>query len=559
MTVARETPPSAFERWRSATLAPFSHRAFALFWWASLVSSFGSLIQTVGASWLMTTIAPSPDMIALVQTAGALPFFFLSLIAGAFADTRDRRAIMIFSQVLMLVASAVLAAIALFGSISPLLLLGLTFLIGCGTAIFAPAWQASIGELVPRTQIASAVMANAVGFNLARSLGPAIGGLIVATAGAAVAFVVNAASYIGMLATVIWWRPQRVRGTLPPEPLGSALSAGIRYVRLSPHLIAILARCLLFAIPMAATPALMPVVARDLLGGDARTYGLLLGGFGLGALLGALSSAALRSRFSSDALLRTLSALAFVAMLAIGQGRFTALTLVAHVLAGATWTLGLANFNIAVQLSSPRWVMGRMLATYQTIAFAGLAFGSWAWGELAERLGLREALTVAALVALVSLVAARWLPVSVASLGSLDPHGGPEVASPRVEIHPASGPIVVTITYRVPAQNAAEFVEVINELGRIRRRDGARRWSVCQDIDEPQFWVERFESPTWIDYLRRQTRMTLADVQVRDRMRQLIIGERGTVRRTIERPSGSEPLGSAHQRPEALDDTSSHS
>ncbi len=558
MTVARETPPSAFERWRSATLAPFSHRAFALFWWASLVSSFGSLIQTVGASWLMTTIAPSPDMIALVQTAGALPFFFLSLIAGAFADTRDRRAIMIFSQVLMLVVSAVLAAIALIGSISPALLLGLTFLIGCGTAIFAPAWQASIGDLVPRTQIASAVMANAVGFNLARSVGPAIGGLIVATAGAAVAFVVNAASYIGMLATVIWWRPQRVRGTLPPEPLGSALSAGIRYVRLSPHLVAILARCLLFAIPMAATPALMPVVARDLLGGDARTYGLLLGGFGLGALLGALSSAALRSRFSSDALLRTLSALAFVAMLAIGQGRLAALTLVAHVLAGATWTLGLANFNIAVQLSSPRWVMGRMLATYQTIAFAGLAFGSWAWGEFAELLGLREALTVAALVALVSLVVARWLPVSVASLGSLDPHGGPEAASPRVELHPASGPIVVTITYRVPAQNAAEFIEVINELGRIRRRDGARRWSVCQDIDEPQFWVERFESPTWIDYLRRQTRMTLADVQVRDRMRQLIIGERGTVRRTIERPSGSEPLGSAQQRPEALDDTSSH-
>jgi predicted MFS family arabinose efflux permease len=458
----------------------------------------------------------------------------------------------------MLVVSAVLAAIALIGSISPALLLGLTFLIGCGTAIFAPAWQASIGDLVPRTQIASAVMANAVGFNLARSVGPAIGGLIVATAGAAVAFVVNAASYIGMLATVIWWRPQRVRGTLPPEPLGSALSAGIRYVRLSPHLVAILARCLLFAIPMAATPALMPVVARDLLGGDARTYGLLLGGFGLGALLGALSSAALRSRFSSDALLRTLSALAFVAMLAIGQGRLAALTLVAHVLAGATWTLGLANFNIAVQLSSPRWVMGRMLATYQTIAFAGLAFGSWAWGEFAELLGLREALTVAALVALVSLVVARWLPVSVASLGSLDPHGGPEAASPRVELHPASGPIVVTITYRVPAQNAAEFIEVINELGRIRRRDGARRWSVCQDIDEPQFWVERFESPTWIDYLRRQTRMTLADVQVRDRMRQLIIGERGTVRRTIERPSGSEPLGSAQQRPEALDDTSSH-
>lgn len=557
VTVARDKP-SAFERWRSATLAPFSHRAFALFWWASLVSSFGSLIQTVGASWLMTTIAPSPDMIALVQTAGALPFFFLSLFAGAFADTRDRRAIMIFSQVLMLVASAVLAAVTLLGDISPPLLLALTFLIGCGTAIFAPAWQSSIGELVPRSQIASAVMANAVGFNLARSIGPAIGGVIVAAAGAAVAFVVNALSYIGMLATVLWWKPQHSRATLPPEPLLSALSAGVRYVRLSPNLLAILARCLLFSIPMAATPALMPVVARDLLGGDARTYGLLLGGFGIGAMCGALSSAALRSRFSSDKLLRILSGLACVAMVTNGQSTVAALTLVAHVLAGATWTLGLANFNIAVQLSSPRWVTGRMLATYQTVAFAGMALGSWGWGQIADGIGLRESLTLAGLAALVSLALAPWLPISVASLGSLDPHGGPEVAPPKVDLHPASGPIAVTITYRVPAENAAEFIEVINELGRIRRRDGARRWSASQDIDDPMYWVERFESPTWIDYLRRQQRMTLADQDVRNRMRELIIGERGTVRRMIERPSGSEPLGGPQQRGEPLDDTSSH-
>lgn len=550
---------TAFERWRSATLAPFSHRAFAYFWWASMVSSFGSLIQTVGASWLMTTLAPSPDMIALVQTAGTLPFFFLSLIAGAFADTRDRRSIMLFSQLLMLVASVVLAVVALRGAITPAWLLGLTFLIGCGTAVFAPAWQSSIGEQVPRHQLASAVMANAVGFNLARSLGPALGGVIVAAAGAAAAFVINAVSYLGMLATLIWWKPVRPRSTLPPEPIATAMAAGIRYVSLSPHLLAILARCLLYAIPMAATPALMPVVARDLLGGGARTYGLLLGGFGIGAMLGALFSASLRSRMSSDTLLRILSGLAFVAMLTIGQSTYAALTLLALVLAGSVWTLGLANFNIAVQLSSPRWVTGRMLATYQTVAFAGMAFGSWGWGVLAVQIGIRESMSLAALAALVSLAVARWVPVSVASLGSLDPHAGAEIAQPTVEIHPASGPIVITITYRVPLENAAEFIDVINELGRIRRRDGARRWSVCQDIDDPQYWVERFESPTWLDYLRRQGRPTLADQDVRHRLLELIHGERGTVRRQIERPSGSEPLGTAQSRPEPLDDTSSHS
>src|SRR5512137_2774338 len=215
---------SHFERWRRATLAPFEHRTFTLFWCAWLVSSFGGMIQTVGASWLMLTIAPSADQVALVQTAGALPFFFLSLIAGALADTRDRRTIMLASQVFTLLASIALAVMTLAGAVTPSLLLLLTFMIGCGTAVLAPAWQASIGDIVPRSQIAPAVMANAVGFNLARSLGPAIGGAIVAAVGAAVAFIVNAVSYLGIIAALLQWKPQRVRSDLPPEPLGAAIA-----------------------------------------------------------------------------------------------------------------------------------------------------------------------------------------------------------------------------------------------------------------------------------------------------------------------------------------------
>ena len=230
-----------------------------MFWWATLVSSLGSLIQSVGAAWLMTTIAPSADRVALVQTAGALPFFFFSLIAGAYADTHDRRFIMLASQFVMLAAAITLASLAWFGQVTPELLLGLTFLIGCGTAAFAPAWQASIGEQVPRDLIPSAIMANAVGFNMARSVGPAIGGVIVAAAGVALAFIINAVSYLGTLAALFWWRPVRAKNPLPPEPLGAAIAAGARYVRLSPHLMAILARCALFAIPMAAAPALMPI------------------------------------------------------------------------------------------------------------------------------------------------------------------------------------------------------------------------------------------------------------------------------------------------------------
>jgi len=543
MTVEAEDKTSRFERWRSATLAPFEHRAFALFWWASLASSFGSMIQTVGASWLMTTIAPSADQVALVQTANALPYFFLSLVAGALADTRDRRSIMLVSQILALLASGALAIVMLAGGITPSTLLGLTFLIGCGGAAFAPAWQASIGDQVSRTQIAPAVMANAVGFNLARSLGPAIGGVIVAAVGAAAAFIINAVSYLGIIATLVWWRPRRVRSELPPEPLGTAIAAGVRYVSLSPHLLAILLRCVLYTIPIAAVMALMPIVARDLLGGGAATYGILLGGFGVGAMLGALSSATLRGRFTSDALLRILSALACVAMVGIGQSRWAALTLLAHVLAGAVWTQGFANFNIAVQLSSPRWVTGRMLATYQTIAFAGIALGSWWWGHFANTAGVRESLTVAGVASLLSLVAARWLPIEVERLGSLDPRARVELAPPSVDIHPASGPIVVVIEHRVRPENAVEFVAVINEIGRIRRRDGARAWSISQDIDTLDRWVERFECPTWVDYLRWRTRPTESDQAVRARLNRLVFDERASVRRLVVRPPGAQPLG----------------
>jgi MFS family permease len=551
--------PSGFERWRRATLEPFSQRVFAAFWFATLVSSLGTLIQSVGASWLMATIAPSPDMVALVQVAGALPFFFFSLIAGAYADTHDRRTTMLASQWLMLIVSAALAGITLAGQITPTWLLVLTFLLGCGSAAFAPAWQSSIGDQVPRAQIPSAVMANAVGFNLARSVGPAIGGVIVAAAGAAAAFVINAFSYIGMLVTLLWWKPDRPRNPLPPEPLATAMHAGVRYVLLSPHLLAILARCLLFAVPMAAVPALMPIVARDLLEGGAPTFGILLAGFGIGAMGAALSSAALRARFSSDAVLRAICVVAFVAMVVIGQSRSFALTLLAHVMAGSVWTLGLATFNITVQMSSPRWVTGRTLAIYQTVAFGGMALGSWAAGELATLVGLRQTITAAGVAALGTLLVARWLPVAVASTGSLDPQATAAVRPPHVEIHDASGPIVVTITYRVPAHNAVAFLEIINEIGRVRRRDGARRWSVCQDIDDPVYWVERFESPTWLDYLRRQSRPTQADQELRQRMLGLIIGEQGIVRRMVERPSGSEPLGSDPSRPEPMDDTSGHS
>jgi len=234
--------------------------------------------------------------------------------------------------------------------------------------------------------------------------------------------------------------------------------------------------------------------------------------------------------------------------------------LLAAVLTGSAWTLAFANLNVAVQLSSPRWVTGRMLAMYQTVVFASIALGSWTWGHFATTAGVREALTVAGLCSLVSLVAARWLPIAIEELGSLDPRERGTLAPPSVQINSTSGPIVVVIEYRVPSENAVEFVEVINEVGRIRRRDGARAWSISQDVDAVDLWVERFECPTWLDYLRWRTRPTESDQAMRERLVRLIAGEHGKVRRLVVRPPGSDPLRppSATTEPEPKQDRGFH-
>ena len=538
MTEPKTVPSDPLKRWSDATFAPFRHRIFLVFWSATLVSSFGSLIQTVGASWLMATIAPSVDRVALVQTAATLPFFFLSLLAGALADTRDRRSIMLASQSLALLASAVLAVVALLHLVTPGLLLLFTFLIGCTNAFLAPAWQASIGELVPREDIPPAVAANALGMNLARSVGPALGGFLVAALGAAAAFVANAVSYVAIIVTTYRWRPSRPRAELPPETIGTALASGLRYVSLAPQIWQVLGRCVLHAVPIAAVQALAPVVARDLLGGGAPTYGLLLAAFGVGAAAGSLSTALLRSRVTSVRLLRALAIGACVSMIGIGQSRWIALSLPCFAAAGAVWALSFANFNVTVQLSSPRWVVGRMLATYHTTVFASIALGSWLWGHLAGLAGVGESLTIAGLAALLSLLVERRLPVATEGLGPLDPRNAPRLPTPALELQPTSGPIFVTIEYRIEEADCAEFAQVIVEVGRIRRRDGARSWSICQDIDDRGRWVERFECPTWVDYLRWRTRPTVSDERVRDRLARIVGGDRMQVHRHLSRPEG---------------------
>jgi MFS family permease len=522
--------------------SPLKLPIFRAIWIASLVSNFGGLIQSVGASWMMTSLANSPQLVALVQASTTLPIMLLSLWAGAVADNLDRRLVMLWAQTLMLLVSLVLSIFAWQGLLTPWLLLGFTFLIGCGTALNGPAWQASVGDMVPRKSLPAAVALNSMGFNMARSVGPAIGGLIVAAAGAAAAFLVNAVSYIGLIIVLARWRPETGTRQLPRETLGVAMAAGVRYVAMSPNVRLVLLRAALFGMAASAVPALMPLVARDLIGGGALTYGILLGAFGIGAVGGGLANSGLRQKLSTEWIVRISSLLLALGAAATGLSTSLAVTIIALMMAGAAWVLALATFNVTVQMATPRWVVARALSLYQMAAFGGMALGSWGFGLVAEHRGVGAALTAAAALQLAGMLPGIRLPLPQVEDLNLDPLRSWTAPETAVPVQPRSGPVVVTIEYRIDESNVEPFLAAMNERRRIRRRDGARHWTLLRDLADATVWIERYHVATWLDYLRHNQRRTQADADNMATIGALHMGPDGPlVRRMLERPTGTAP------------------
>jgi MFS family permease len=527
-------------------LSPMRYPVFRAVWFANTLSSFGALIQGVGAAWLMISIAGSAGMVALVQASTALPVMLLSLVAGALADNRDRRLMMLGTQLFMLAVSVALAASSWAGVITPWLLLLFTFLVGCGSAFNAPAWQASVGDMVPRTELPGAVALNSLGFNIARSVGPAIGGAIVAAAGASAAFAVNAAGYLPLVAVLARWRPVRAPQILPRESLGAAMAAGIRYASMSPAIRAVLLRSAIFGAGASGLVALMPLVARNLLNGGPVVYGLMLGAFGVGAVAGAIGAARLRRSFSTEAIVR-MACVAFAIAAAIaGQSVSLPVTMAGLLLAGAGWVLALATFNVSIQLSAPRWVVGRALSLYQMAAFGGIAGGSWLWGAVAELEGVGFSLLAcaAALLACAALGALR--PIAQSKDLDLDPLPRWQAPPTEVPVDGRTGPVVITIEYVIREEDQMRFLAAMSERRRIRRRDGALNWRLLRDLSDPEVWIERYETPTWLEYLRLNNRMTRNDAVVPESLRALHRGpEAPRVRRMIERPAAAPPTARA--------------
>ncbi len=471
-------------------------------------------MQNVGAAWMMATLAPSALLVALVQTATNLPVFLLGVPAGAVADIVDRRKLLLVTQGWMLAAAAALGILTLSGAIGPWTLLALTFALGLGSTMNGPAWQAIMPELVPKKELPAAIALNSLGFNLARSIGPALGGLVVAAVGAGAAFVLNAVSFVGVMIVLYLWRrkPEHVPGS--SESVGAAIWAGMRYIRFAPPMHGVLLRSGAFVISASALWSILPLVAKVELHSESSGFGLLLGCLGVGSILGALMIGRLRQLFSFNAIATASVALFGLVNIALAYlASFSAVAL-ALLAGGVAWMAVNSTLNTAAQTSLPAWVRARGLGVYLLVFQGAMAVGSVIWGEVATHFGLRITLLVAG----IALLAAAALTSRLRLIGPREADTTPSHHLPEppllVERHPEHGPVLVTVEYFIDPTRGAEFTNSMQAVRRIRRRDGAVRWSLFEDASTPGRYLETFVVESWAEHLRQHSRATVADREI---------------------------------------------
>jgi MFS family permease len=505
--------------------AAFRHPVFAVIWTATLISNIGGWMYSAASAWLMTSLSPDPLIVALVQTATTLPVFLFALPAGALADIFDKRKFLILFEVLNTALCAIYATMVGFGLATPDNLLLFTFLIGATAALTLPAWQSIVPRLVPKEDLTSAVTANSIGVNISRAVGPALGGAAIAGLGIVSPFWINAISNLAVLGALLWWRPSNASNTaLPAERVGGAIEAGLRYARHSPALRATLIRAAAFFVFASAYWALLPLVARTQIASGPELYGILLGAIGAGAVAGALVMPWLRARLGPDLLVTSGMVGTAVTLALYGFAHNAITALVASVLAGISWIAVLATLAISAQVSLPDWVRGRGLALYTTVFFGCLTIGSAAWGKAAAVLGLPAAHFIAAAGVLIAIPLTWPWKLQTGAGVDLSPsmHWPPPLTTRPVEQD--RGPVLVTVEYRIRPQDRQEFLKVLEELGRERRRDGAYRWGVFEDAAEEGRIVENFLVASWMEHLRQHERVTNADRIVQECVERFHLG-----------------------------------
>jgi MFS family permease len=481
---------------------------------SNLVSDIGTFMQSVGAAWQMTSLTNNPLYIALIQTATALPFFLLALPAGSIGDIFDRRKLILCTEVWMLAVAVVLTVATVLGGMTPWLLLLLTLGLSIGDAFESPSWRAIFPELVDKEELPAALVLNGIEFNLARALGPGIGGFIVAAVGVGAAFAFNAFSFLGVIAVVARWKRPTRTSTLPLETFRGATAAAVRYVRYSPGIRTLLLRSAILIFFTSSFWALLPTAVKSI-SANPITYGFLLGFFGLGAVAGAMVLQRTRSKISSEMLLSLATVTFGTVILSMALLRSPAVLCLLMLLGGASWTSVMSLFNIMVQELAPDWIRARVLAVYLFVFQGSVAFGSTLWGYVALHRGVHEALVFAAVGtgACVSLQLLFRLPTIPADLSSWNHWVKPivlEAPNPFLE------PVLVTVKYAIDPSKAAGFLHLIHKYQRVRRRDGATSWDIFVDTEAPNIYLETFKVDSWAEHERQHDRFTLADRDIED-------------------------------------------
>jgi predicted MFS family arabinose efflux permease/quinol monooxygenase YgiN len=501
---------------------PLRRPLFRSLWIAAIVSNMATWMHDVGAAWLMTSLAPSPLMVSMVQASTSLPLFVLALPAGAFADVFDRRRLLLLTQGWMLIAAAGLAMLTAAGITGPVLLLVFTFAIGVGTAFNAPAWQAIVPEIVHREALPAAVALNSAGINLARAIGPALGGLIVAKLGPQAAFGLNALSFIGVIIVLYRWPREKPIRSLPSEHLFGAMVAGLRYARYAAGFRNVLGRAFLFVFPASALWGLLPLLARQELNLGASGYGILLGAVGLGAVSGAYFLPRIRKKIAVDKLTTGATLIYSLILLGIAMLRHVPLMVVVMFISGAMWITMLTALNVSAQSVAAGWVRARVLSVYLIVFFGSMAIGSIVWGALANALTMTPVFLIAAAVAFIGTIANRWLPL--ASTEGIDVSPSLHWPAPNVDV-PAEGDqglAMITIEYHIDSDRKAEFQTIMSQLRASRLRDGAIQWHLFNDPESHERFLEVFMVGSWTDHLRQHERVTESDRELQEQIHELL-------------------------------------
>lgn len=497
--------------------APLRRPMFRALWIALVISGLGSWMHDVGAGWLMTTLAPDPLMVAMVQTASQLPLFLLTLPAGALADIFDRRRYLIVTQLIMMAAAALLGIMTLAGLTTPATLILFTFLMGAGAALMMPAFSALIPDLVPREELTAAVTLNSIAFNAMRAVGPAVAGGILALTGPGLVFLLNAISFSAVIFVLNRWRSDTPASNLPAERFWSSLRTGIRYVSQSSALHVILLRGIALFVPMSAPLAFLPLIVRTGLGAGPQVYGLLLGAVGAGAVTAGLQLARLRERVPADSIIRAGTLGVILASLALAWSRNVGVLAVAMFVLGGSWISAQSTLQVTTQLSLPGWVRARGLAIFIGTFMGVMAVGAPTWGKLARLTSLETALSVAALAGLLGLLATWRLGLnrlSGADTTPAEPGGVPELPA---GLDAEAGPVLVSIEYRIAQADHAAFLKAMQEVRRVRLRNGSGSWGVFRDHRDPDRFVEVFLDESWAAHIRQLYRVTQDDRRSMDR------------------------------------------